>query len=113
MHETGTAKNLLRAIEKELAKHSYSRLLKVRIGVGVLTGIEPDHLLEHMRELAPGSVIEGAVLEAVEIEPQFVCRDCGQVAEEKAIHTRCPDCGSDTLDIRGGKDLTVLSVDVE
>ena len=113
MHETGTAKNLLHAIEKELKKHAYRKLVRVRIGVGALSGIEGDHLVEHLLELAPGSVIEGVALEAVELPPEFVCRSCGQTVQEKVVHTKCPRCGSGKIELERGKELTILSVDVE
>ena len=113
MHEIGLAKSLLRTIQAELTKHAYKKLLKVRIGVGALAGIESDHLLDHLREAARGSALEGATLEAVEIPPQFNCRDCGQTISEKVVHTRCPRCRSENFELVRGMELTVLSVDVE
>jgi hydrogenase nickel incorporation protein HypA/HybF len=113
MHETGTAKFVLAEIEKELKKLRFKKLLRVRIGIGPLSTIDGDHLLEHLREIAPGTAIEGAQLEAVEIPPEYRCRACGQSFADSVIHNRCPKCHSDDVQVERIRELAVLSVDVE
>jgi len=66
-----------------------------------------------MLELAPGSVVEGAELETVEMAPEFLCRSCGQTLAENVVHTKCPHCGSAEIELVRGKDLAILSIDVE
>jgi hydrogenase nickel incorporation protein HypA/HybF len=63
MHEMSLLRGLLRQIE-EIAGHNQARRVSVvRLKLGPLAHIEPDHLREHFVEAARGTTAESARLE--------------------------------------------------
>ena len=63
MHEMSLLRGLLRQIE-DLARRNHAvRVTVVRLRLGPLAHIEPDHLREHFVDAARGTVAEAARLE--------------------------------------------------
>ena len=119
MHELTVAKALfdlaLRAAEREGAE----RVLEIRIVIGELSLVNPDQLVFWFRELARGTLLEGAEL-VVEREPgELECPECGyrgrvSVPDDPAYHfvlptLRCPRCGA-IGKIAGGRDCVLRSL---
>jgi len=82
VHETSLLKNLMRQIEETARQSGGGRVAVVRMKLGPLAHIEPDHLREHFEEAARGTVAEHArldiettndwhelTLESVDVEP--------------------------------------------
>jgi len=63
MHEWRFAHSLVTDIARAAALHDAIKVLTVKIRVGPLAGISPDHLREQFRIAALGSIAEGASLE--------------------------------------------------
>jgi hydrogenase nickel incorporation protein HypA/HybF len=59
--------DLLRKIEGIGREQKARRILGVRIRLGALSHISPDHLNEHFVQAAAGTMAEGARLDIVEI----------------------------------------------
>ena len=67
MHEHSLMTDLLRKIEGIGREQKARRILGVRIRLGALSHISPDHLNEHFVQAAAGTMAEGARLDIVEI----------------------------------------------
>lgn len=63
MHETSLFRSLLKQITMIAEEHDADRVAAVTVRVGVLANITPEHFREHFREVAPGTVAEGASLD--------------------------------------------------
>jgi hydrogenase nickel incorporation protein HypA/HybF len=63
MHETSLLKNLMSQIEETARQSGGGRVTVVRLKLGPLAHIEPDHLREHFKEAVQGSIAETAALE--------------------------------------------------
>jgi hydrogenase nickel incorporation protein HypA/HybF len=87
MHEMSLLRGLLNQIESIARKHSASRVTVVRLKLGPLAHIEPEHLREHFVQAARGTVAASArleiettdelhdlTLESVDVEPGVVSR---------------------------------------
>ena len=63
MHEFSLMADLLRKIE-QLAKNADAQMVtQVKVKLGALSHITPDHFREHFSEAITGTVAEGATLE--------------------------------------------------
>lgn len=62
MHEMSLLRGLLSQIERLARQHGGSRVSVVRLQLGPLAHIEPDHLREHFVAAARGTVAESAQL---------------------------------------------------
>lgn len=63
MHESSLLKNLMRQIDEAALQAGGGRVAVVRMKLGPLAHIEPDHLREHFEEAARGTAAERARLE--------------------------------------------------
>jgi hydrogenase nickel incorporation protein HypA/HybF len=63
MHEHSLMADLFRQLEKISDAHDGGRIVAVRIRLGALSHITPEHLAEHFEESAKRTRTEGAKLE--------------------------------------------------
>lgn len=63
MHELSLLADILRKIESLAQENEVERVLKVRVKLGALSHISPDHFREHFEAASPGTAAEGAELE--------------------------------------------------
>ncbi|WP_018868816.1 hydrogenase maturation nickel metallochaperone HypA [Thioalkalivibrio sp. ALgr3] len=63
MHEFSLMADLLRKIEQVAADNNAERVTRVRVWLGALSHITPEHFREHFEDGTRGTVAEGAELE--------------------------------------------------
>jgi hydrogenase nickel incorporation protein HypA/HybF len=63
MHEQSLFKDFVAKAEQVVRAHGAVRVARVRVRVGALCNISPDHFREHFELAAAGTVVEGAVLD--------------------------------------------------
>ncbi|WP_018937484.1 MULTISPECIES: hydrogenase maturation nickel metallochaperone HypA [unclassified Thioalkalivibrio] len=63
MHEFSLMADLMRKIEQVAAEHDAARVTRVRVWLGALAHITPEHFREHFEDGTRGTVAEGAELE--------------------------------------------------
>lgn len=113
MHESGRAQAVFDAILEEAAKHGARRITKVTFTVGELSGVDGDHVVEHIQELAPGTPLEGAKYELVHTEVEFECGACGERFGADSEAVGCPKCSSVRMKVIRGQEFSVESIDIE
>jgi hydrogenase nickel incorporation protein HypA/HybF len=113
MHESGRAQAVFDAILEGAAKHDAKRITKVTFAIGELSGVDGDHVIEHLQELAPGTLLEGAKYELVHTTVEFECGKCGERFGADAEAAGCPKCGSVRMKVIRGQEFSVESVDIE
>lgn len=68
MHESSLMHGLMRRIEEIAHTEQATRVTSVRIRLGALSNISPEHFREHFDEVKAGSVAEHADLEFVVLD---------------------------------------------
>ena len=63
MHEHSLMADLLRKIEQVAADNNAERVTRVRVWLGALSHITPEHFREHFEDSTRGTLAEGAELE--------------------------------------------------
>lgn len=63
MHEHSLMADLLRKIEQVATDNNAERVTRVRVWLGALSHITPEHFREHFEDGTRGTVAEGAELE--------------------------------------------------
>lgn len=84
---------------------------QVTLVVGALSGVVPDAVAFCFELCTMGTTLEGAVLEIVDVPGRARCRTCAEVVELPDFIALCP-CGSADLEILGGQELLIRSVEV-
>lgn len=63
MHEQSLARDAVRRVEAAAREAGHGRIVRVRLTVGALAGVSPEHLRRHFAEAARGTRAEGAAVE--------------------------------------------------
>ena len=109
MHEMGITRNIV-AIVSEHAKAS--KVTRVRLEIGKLSAVMPDALEFCFDVVSKGTVLEGAILEIIELPGRGICRDCGAKIELESLLSAC-GCGSRNLERTGGDELNIKEMELE
>lgn len=114
MHEASVCEALLDAVEEEARKRGAKRVLRVKVRVGKLSGVEPELLRFAYEGMHLGRpLLKEASLEINLTEPTARCRECGfEWAPEERLEP-CPRCGTPFPELVGGDELLLESIDME
>ncbi len=112
MHEFGVAQGVLDAVLARAAEHNAERIVCVRMAIGVLAGVEESSLLFAFNALAEGTVAENAELVIEKIPLRCYCGRCELVFECRPLAYRCPQCREASHDIRTGREMNLVAMEV-
>jgi hydrogenase nickel incorporation protein HypA/HybF len=110
MHELSIAQ----AIVDVAARHAGGAQVKeVRVRVGRLRQVVPSALEFAFELCAHGTPVEGAELVLEPVAAAVRCRGCGARSEATAFPLSCAACGGLAVDVVGGEELQVESLELE
>lgn len=112
MHELGIAHDILDIAVAEAQRHRAVKVTEIRLRIGVLRAIEPDHLAFMFEHVAHDTPADGAKLSIEEVPVRVECASCG-ISESRSFTWECPRCGGFDISVNGGDILEITSLDVE
>ncbi|MBW7957907.1 MAG: hydrogenase maturation nickel metallochaperone HypA [Deltaproteobacteria bacterium] len=104
-------KNILETVRAEMEKAALKELRSVRIRVGELTAVEPEALRFCFEASIKGTSFEGAALDIEEAPLTGKCEGCGLVFRISLFERTCPGCGGSSVEIAGGNELDIVSME--
>jgi hydrogenase nickel incorporation protein HypA/HybF len=113
MHETSIAQSIIDIAAKQLQETGRGRAIRISVKVGHLSSVVPESLSFAFRALARGTAVETAELAIHEVAGTGVCRACGARFPVDSYFVICEKCGSPEVEIDGGDDLSIESMEVE
>lgn len=112
MHELAICQALVEQLEAVAAEHGAQGIAAVLVGVGPLSGVEPD-LLERAFPLASaGTIAADAVLRLERIPVRVRCRRCGHETRAAANRLVCGACGDWQTELLSGDELLLTRVEL-
>lgn len=112
MHELGIARDLL-ALALTRAQNARATVIEqITIDNGVMSGVEEHALRFAFGALAKGTAAEKAILTIRTMPLRCQCAKCRTTFECKMLSYSCPDCGTVSHDVRSGKELMMISLEV-
>lgn len=105
MHELGIVFHMIETLEKVGQANELTRISKVALNLGEVSGVLPDYLQDCWRWAANRSdLLQGAELAVTTVEAVTVCNACGRTYGTVAHGKICPHCGSpDTVLLHGNE----------
>lgn len=112
MHELSICQALLDQVERIAQEHGASRVERILLQVGPLSGVEP-LLLQHAYPLAAaGTVAEHATL-VIEPAPVRVrCSDCGSECDAAPNRLLCAACGGWRTRLISGDQMLLANLEL-
>lgn len=111
MHEYSIVSALLDRVDAEARSRGASRVHKVRVRIGSLSGVEPTLFKTAYETFRNGSLCSGAELEVVPVEARWVCSACeGEVPLGEALV--CRACGAPAR-LSGGDEIVLETIEME
>ncbi len=113
MHEYSIVQALIEQCESHAAQNDATKVSKVVIKVGKLSGVEP-YLLEvafaTFKETS--SVCQNAELEMLIQAVVVLCNDCSQASTLTEHKYVCPNCQSAAVSITDGEEMFLMQLEM-
>jgi hydrogenase nickel incorporation protein HypA/HybF len=113
MHELSIAYSLVEIASQAAANAQVTRVDALHLRLGALSGVVKEALLFSYEIAVVGTVLEGSRLEIEEIPVALHCPACAVTSTLDTLQSfRCPLCGQASNDIRQGRELEVVSLEI-
>ena len=109
MHELAITQSVVDMVRDRTADR---RVSTVRLQVGRLSGVVPEAMQFCYELVTAGTPLEDSTLEIEQTPGHARCRTCGDDIELPDLILLCP-CGSADGELTAGKELRVISVQME
>ncbi len=113
MHEVSVANSIIDIIQSAIPKESKGYVSSVLIKVGALSSIEVDALQFAFDIVKARTLLSKAVLKMEMVEGKAQCSQCSCEFTMNSYATPCPDCDSYLVKITQGKEMKVISFELE
>ncbi len=114
MHEASIAQAIIEALEEECQKHPGSHLQRVKLRIGMATGVMIDSLVFAFEAAKVGTVASRATLEIEEVPFKGRCNHCKlEFFSEDGIFLICPNCDSAFVETISGRELEISELELE
>lgn len=114
MHEMSIVSGILENVIPVARDAGATKLCTVTLRIGDLREVAPDALdfaWEILCEEDP--LTDGCKLSWEAVHPRSRCSVCGAEFEHDRFHVRCPKCGSAATNLLQGRELDIVSIEVE
>jgi hydrogenase nickel incorporation protein HypA/HybF len=108
MHEYGLAEGVLEAVRRRAGGRPVRR---VRLRAGVRNGVDAASMAQAFEVVAAGTEADGAGLDVVPLPARLSCRSCGYAGDTFDVLAPCPRCRADVVELTGGDELILESLE--
>lgn len=112
MHELSIVTDLVALCEENLQKHHKSKVTRLMLKIGRLSGIETHYLQNCFDVFKAGTVCENAELIIKEQNIVVKCNDCGTQSELSKNEFICPKCGKNNLCVIDGEEMYLMRLEM-
>ncbi len=113
MHELALARSVIELVEEYATENNCSRVERVHVRLGQLSAMTRA-LYFCFRSASRGTCCEGATLCIEEIPLTVKCGFCDDVKQPSGRYNfRCPDCGRPTPQVVTGREMQLVSIELD
>ena len=112
MHELAVCQALIDQVEEIALRERADQVLSIHLGIGPLSGVEPQLLEQAFSIARAGGVAAGAELLIDNLPVQVSCDQCGQTTDALPARLLCGACGNWRTRLVSGDELQLLHVEL-
>lgn len=113
MHELAVCQGLMSQVEIVVQRERATRVTRIILQIGPLSGVEPELLRDAFPIAAAGSVSEGAELVIESMPVRVRCLSCGAETAARVNRLICGECGDFRTQVISGEELLLKSLELE
>jgi hydrogenase nickel incorporation protein HypA/HybF len=113
MHEQSIVESLLALALENAAKAEASKILRIDVVIGELSGVVEEAMDFYFSFLRKDTIAAEASLAFKRVPAQLHCRKCSIDFTAQNLDFRCPSCKEQQVEIIGGRELYIESLEVE
>ena len=113
MHEAAVAMSLMDLVASAAPAATVRRVLRARLELGELACLDPDTLGFAFDVASRGTLAEGCELLFDRRPARVACPACGWAGSYDPASPGCAGCGASSLELTSGRELRLVSIDVE
>lgn len=103
---------ILRIVEEEARKHDATRIVAVKLDVGLLACVEEQTLAGCFEIFAEGTLAENARLDIRRVPLDCRCKECGHAFTLEKRSFTCPNCDGREISFTGGHGCAISAIEV-
>jgi len=111
MHELPVTISILSIVLKQAKKAQVSKVSRINITIGELSGIVPEYVQTQFEFLSKDTIAAGASLSFHQPPTRLRCRNCGNVFSPDSRDWTCPECSEEKIEIVSGRECFVDSME--
>lgn len=112
MHEYSIVQSLLDSCDENARANNATKVMKVVIKIGVMSGVEPNLLQTAFDTFKEKTICEDAEF-VINMQPVVVlCRTCSSESTLENLEYHCPKCESTELDIIDGEEMYLMQLEL-
>jgi len=113
VHELAITQAMIGLVKEHAEKVNANRVGRINLVVGEMTGFVDQCVQFYFDQMSVGTVMEGAELTFKRVPTTGRCRDCKQEFEIEQLDWTCPQCKGNNIQLIGGNELFVESIEVD
>jgi hydrogenase nickel incorporation protein HypA/HybF len=112
VHELSICQALIEQVEAVASKEGALQVVQVRVGLGPLSGVEPQLLQQAFQLARAGSIAATASLLIDHLPVRVSCRECGQETAAEVANLACGNCGDWHTELVSGDEMLLTQVEL-
>lgn len=113
MHELSIVNSLLELCEEHAKENQATKVLTVKLAIGVRSGVEPELLRSSFETFSEKTICDGSKLEIDIKEVRARCDSCFHEFPVIDYRYICPQCDSVELTTTQGQEMHLISLEME
>jgi len=113
VHEFGVTENIISIALAKAKEVQANKITVINVVAGELSSFAPDCIQFYFDFLSKDSIAQEAVLHFEVLPARLRCRDCSSVFHPRDSLWTCPECQGSSVEIIGGRELYVQSMEIE
>ena len=105
--------SVLEIAEQQARAANARRIHVLSMRVGQLTAVVPEALEHAFAVLRQGTLAQHAQLAVEYVPAAYWCDGCQEEFEPQDLYGECPRCGAASRDVRRGRELQLLALEVD